>query len=116
MNIVPERLEKYKAYMHKNIDTIFLKTGEYKDMPTSYIIAIMLATELCGEALDNGATPEQASEELKEYGLSNYMVAIAVSIVCMYNPRGGEFQEWWNAKYGGKEAIKILPDKKRKAN
>lgn len=116
MKIVPERLEKYKKYMHQSIDTLFTKEKGNEDMPASYVIAIILATELCGEALDKGATPEQASEELKDHGLSNYMIAVAVSIVCMYNPRGGEFHEWWNNKYGVKEIIKPKKEEERKVN
>ena len=67
MKVIPERLEKYKAYMHKNIDSLFEKKDDPVDsMPTSYILAIMLATEQVGEALDEGATPEQAAEEMKD--------------------------------------------------
>lgn len=105
MRIIPERVEKYKAYMHKNIDSLFDQTGDVTDkMPTSYILAIMLATEQVGEALDAGATPEQAAEEMKDMGLTGYMAGMAALMVSSYNPRGEEFRVWWNEKYGAKEA------------
>ena len=104
MKIVPERLEKYKSYLYKNIDSLFDKSGpDTPAMPASYILVIMYATEMVGEALDEGATPEQASEEMKDLGLTGYMAGIVAFVVANYSIRGGEFREWWNDRYGEKE-------------
>ena len=101
MQIVDDKKDAYKKYLHKNIDSLFDDKDQItKEMPASYILAIMLATELVGESLDDGDSPQIASNKMAGMGLTGYMAGMAVAMVVRFHPRGEELRIWWNKQWG----------------
>lgn len=92
--------EKYKKYLYKNIDSLFEKDGT----PNSYVLAVLLVTELVGEELDEGKSPEEAEKAMHGYHISGFMAGAVAGTIVRYHPRGEEFKTWWNERFGVKDA------------
>lgn len=103
MKIKEGFVEKYKKYLTVNLESFFDDTEGAK-VPNTYVMAILLGTEMIGEAMDEGLTPEEAFKELTEglKGLTGYMVGAIAETVVKFHPKGEEFRAWWNAKHGVK--------------
>jgi hypothetical protein len=118
MTIKAELKGKYKEYLHNNINSFFeepekvtRKDGKVVNMPSmpnSYVLAILLVTELVGEALDDGETPEEAEKKMNGYHLTGFMAGAVAETIAGFHPRGDEFRKWWNKQYGVSEDKKVL--------
>ena len=69
-----------------------------------YSKAVIKAGEKVMKLLDEGKTPEEAEKGLYGNGLTGYMAGAAIQAVVHFHERGEEIREWWNARYGVKNA------------
>ena len=107
MKVKIELVEEYKKYLHNNIDSLFEQESGLK-MPSSYALAVILATELVGEALDEGMTPEEADKQMQGLNLTGFMAGAAAQTVAHFNPRGDQFKKYWNEQFGVKDAKGVV--------
>jgi len=73
-----------------------------------YSKAVIRAGERVMTLLDEGKTPEEAEKGLNGDGLTGYMAGAAINAVVHFHERGKEIKEWWNAKYGVKNAKGVV--------
>lgn len=97
MKIIKGKEAKYKKFVY---DSIFDDKDVVPGVPPlmSYIMTILAAIELLGEALDDGFAPDDAIKEMKAaYPHITYlMLVLVVQNVCNFNPRGEELRIFWD--------------------
>lgn len=52
------------------------------------------------EALDSGATPEEAKKKMYGHELTGFLAGCVAQTVSYFSPRGEEFRSFWNNQYG----------------
>jgi hypothetical protein len=94
MNIKPDLQKEYDHYVKINSD--------------GYSEAVIIAGEKVMELLDEGKTPEEAGEGLHGQDLTGFMAGAAIQAVVHFHERGDEVKEWWNNRYGVKDAKGVV--------
>ena len=88
--------EEYRNYVELNANNGYSK-------------AITDATEVLGNALDEGKTCEEAEDiACKDAGLTGFMAGCMARAIAYYHPRGKEFKKYWNAQFGVKKAKGVV--------
>lgn len=76
------------------------KTEVSRNACDPYSFGVVVATTRVFEALDQGATPEQAEKGMLGLGISGFMAGCVAGWVGKYHERGNEFRTYWNDKWG----------------
>ncbi len=76
------------------------KTEMGKNCLDGYSFGVVQATVGVIGRLDQGQSPEEASEYMGEMGISGFMAGCVAQWISKFHERGDEYRKWWNKKCG----------------